>query len=77
MKNTKFADVLKPGKGVNISIGLENFQLAKGETKDFRANYAFAFNYYDNTPESVTSVLGFTVKQGFDVRNLGAERGIG
>jgi hypothetical protein len=44
---------------------------------DFRVNYAFAFNYYDKAPESVSSVLGFSVKQGLDVRNLGAERGIG
>jgi hypothetical protein len=77
LNNKKFADLLTPGKCVNVSIALENFQLAKGETKDFRVNYAFAFNYYDTTPESFTSVLGFSVKQGFDVRNLCAERGTG
>jgi len=49
------------GKTVNINIALENYQANPGETKDFRVNYAFTFNYYDSTPQSVSSVLGFEV----------------
>jgi hypothetical protein len=61
MKNTSFASEFRTGRSLKISIGLENFVEAPGETKDFRVNYAFAFNYFDTKPESVSSVLGFTV----------------
>ena len=61
MKNPLFADTFKAGRSVKISIGLENFVPTPGETKDFRVNYAFSLNYFDTTPESVSSVLGYTV----------------
>jgi hypothetical protein len=78
MSNPKFADLFKPGRGLSINIALENFKASPGETKDFRVNYAFSFNFYDQTPESVaSSVLGFTVTPGFNLRNLGTDRSMG
>ena len=68
MINPKFASYFKPGRGLSINIALENFKASPGEMKDFRVNYAFSFNYYDQTPESVgNSVLGFSVTPGFNL----------
>jgi hypothetical protein len=74
MKNALFAETFKAGKALNISIGLENFVANPGETKDFRVNYAFSFNYFDTTPETVSSVLGYTVARRFDIATLGTDR---
>lgn len=59
---SQFASYFTPGKSLNISIALQNFTPNAGETSDFRVNYAFAFNYYDTTPVTVSSVLNFTVQ---------------
>jgi len=61
MRSDKFKALFTAGKTVDINIALENYQANPGETKDFRVNYAFTFNYYDSTPQSVSSVLGFEV----------------
>jgi hypothetical protein len=50
MTSQQFGSYFAAGKTIKIGIALENFQPNKGETKDFRVNYAFAFNYYDVTP---------------------------
>ncbi len=72
MTNSKFSGFFKPGRKLNISISLDNFKPAPGETRDFRVNYAFSFNYYDQTPESSSnSVLGFTIKPSFRLTDLG------
>jgi hypothetical protein len=56
---------------------LQNFTANAGETQDFRVNYAFSLAYYDTTPESKSSVLALTVKQGFKIADLGADRSNG
>jgi hypothetical protein len=61
MRNDKYKALFTAGKTVDINIALENYQANPGETKDFRVNYAFAFNYYDSNPLSASSVLGFSV----------------
>lgn len=72
MTNSKFSGFFKPGRKLNISISLDNFKPAPGENRDFRVNYAFSFNYYDQTPESSSnSVLGFTIKPSFKLTDLG------
>jgi len=73
MTDPLFVDAFNPGSSLKIEIGLENFTPADGEIKDFRVNYAFSFNYYDTTPESVPSVLGFTVNKIFGKKILGAD----
>lgn len=47
MKNAQMKGILSAGKSVNVSLSLVNFTSNKGESKDFRVNYAFSFNYYD------------------------------
>jgi hypothetical protein len=47
VKNPAFKNYFTPGQVLNIDITLEDFVLGKDESKDFRVNYAFAFNYYD------------------------------
>ena len=45
-----FPNLLSKGVTVNASLALEEFVANTGETKDFKINYAFTFNYYDITP---------------------------
>lgn len=70
--STEFEKFFLPGVSVLIGITLQDYEPNNGETKDFRVNYAFAFNYYDTTPESVSSVLNYTVTQSFVDSALGA-----
>lgn len=73
-----FPNLLSKGATLNASLSLEEFVANPGETKDFKINYAFTFNYYDITPQSrVNPNLGFSVVQTFDERNLGLERSQG
>jgi hypothetical protein len=44
---------------------------------DFKVNYAFSFNYYDTTPEAVSSVLSYQVKPSFDLQSLGSVKADG
>lgn len=74
---SKFAPLFAPGQAMNVSIALENFVANQGETMDFKVNYAFAFNYYDTTPEAVSSILSYQVKQAFDASALGAAKSSG
>jgi hypothetical protein len=60
-RNPRFSNLFLPGRSLNVSISLENFVANQGENKDFRVNYAFSFNYFDQLPISASRVLGFNV----------------
>ena len=56
-----------------MNIALDSFVPNAGETKDFRVNYAFSFNYYDQSPVATSGVLGFTVATLFTESTLGSD----
>ena len=59
-------------------LALEQFVANAGETKDFRINYAFSFNYYDQSPQSSANpVLQFNITSSFDEKTLGLDSYIG
>ena len=67
----------KPGRELKLSISLENFQVDPNESKDFKVNYAFTFNYYDTTPIATSTVIAYNVTQVFADKNLGATAQVG
>jgi hypothetical protein len=73
-----YPNLLVKGSNLLANLSLEDFVPNKGETKDFKINYAFSFNYYDTTPQSKANpALGFKVVQTFDDRFLGLDRSQG
>ena len=54
------------GRALNLSLSLVNFTMNAGENKDFRVNFAFTFKYYDQSPLSQPSVIGFNVTPKFN-----------
>lgn len=74
-RSADFGKFFIPGREVRVEIALaDGFTPNKGETKDFRVNYAFDFKYYDVSPEAVSSVLGYSVTQSFLDSALGSDR---
>ena len=67
-----FANFFVPGSTFTVGIALVDFTPNVNETKDFRVNYAFNYNYYDVTPLATSSVLNFAVKQAFVNTTLGS-----
>ena len=65
------------GRALNLSLSLVNFTMNAGENKDFRVNYAFAFKYYDQSPLSQPSVIGFNVTPKFNTLQLGSSLMVG
>ncbi|CDW84292.1 a-macroglobulin complement component [Stylonychia lemnae] len=76
LSDSKFASLKTPNSSVSISLSLENFNQQKGETSDFKVNYAFTYSYFDLNPVAASTVLSFDVLQKFDVKNLGADNQI-
>lgn len=56
-----FTSLLAGGSKLNFTVALENFDMAQGETEDFKVNYAFVYDYFDTTPIAESSVLKFQV----------------
>ena len=60
-------DLFAKNRTVQARLALEQFVANAGETKDFRINYAFSFNYYDQSPQSSANpVLQFNITSSFD-----------